>query len=445
MSTEVIDKKEKLLCEYLICDVAAFAKCIRITKPSYFDAPLDRVVGYVIKHYDSHHKIPSTRIIEAETGVKLDSQTMEDESYFLEEYEKFCREQAMIEAVNQSVDHIRDGTIEEITDLVRKALLIRMDNNVGTNLFDDPEARIEGMDVSVEEISCGIPAIDRLVGNIRRGELGMFFAETGGGKSVMLGNIGRNLSALGLDVFIVTLELNEALYSKRLDTIFSGVDISKHKENAPTISNALKRLRVNDGYGNVVTKKMPFRTTASSIRGAVVEYTLMYGKSPDVLIVDYLGLMGVPGNANRGKFEEDEEKVFELREILADYGMYGFSAGQLNRDGYAVTDIRPNHIAGGISVINACDWGVGLVATEEDINNSQVQGVQMKIRNGAKTRQPVTLYRCETTLRINDTPFGGKMKRPGLSSLSTGQTNDNKPSAPRGIKDSLSLRPPKRR
>jgi hypothetical protein len=143
-----------------------------------------------------------------------------------------------------------------------------------------------------------------------------------------------------------------------------------------------------------------------------MEYHLKYGVYPDALFVDYLGLMGGAKGKNMNKFDEDEIKAFGIRDICVEYDMYGFTAGQINRDGYDVKTLGPQHVAGGISVINASDWAVGLVATEEDVDNNQVQAVQMKIRNGAKTRVPAVLYRCSKTLRIQGTPFIGKASTP---------------------------------
>lgn len=412
MSNEVLDKKHKLLLEYLISDRSVFIKCIRIIKPSYFEPPLDRVVENIVEFFGKHHNIPNVDIIEAETGILLKERLMEvgDESYFLDEFEQHCKEQAMTEAILAAVEFINDGNTSPIQDLVRNALLVRIDDSLGTNLFDDPEERIKNMMINVDERTCGIPAVDDLIGKIRRGELGVFFAATAGGKSVTLANLVRNVSSQGLSSLIVTIELNELLYSKRLDAILTSVDIKDHAMHAGQIAEELARLAPD--FGNIIIKKMPYGTTPADIRALVMEYVLKYGKPPDALFVDYLGLMGGAKGKGMNKFDEDEIKAFGIRDLCVEYDMYGFTAGQINRDGYDVKTLGPNHVAGGISVINACDWAVGLVATEEDIDNNQVQAIQMKIRNGGKTTKPAILYRCPRTLVLSDQPTVGKATTP---------------------------------
>jgi len=414
--SDVVDKKQQLLLEYLLSDRTVFVKTVRIMKPSYFEAPLDRVAEFIVSYFEKHHQLPKVDMIEADTGVVLRDREMDegDISYFLDEFEQHCKNAAMTEAILASVDHINSGDHNAVQELVRKALLVRLDSAVGTNLFDDPYSRITGMAENVDERSCGIPEVDELIGKIRRGELGVFFASTAGGKSVTLANIARNLSLQQLNVLIISLELNEELYSKRMDSIMTGMAIAEHSQLAREISDAL--LTMQEGCGMITTKKMPYGTSPGDIRAVVMEYHLKYGFYPDALIVDYLGLMGGTRTKGMNKFDEDEIKAFGVRDLCAEYDIYGFTAGQINRDGYDVTNLGPQHVAGGISVINAADWAIGLVATEQDIDNNQVQAVQMKIRNGAKTTKPVVLYRDPKTLRIAGTPFNGMSGKSNHSS-----------------------------
>ena len=420
MSDDVLDKKQKLLIEFMIADRDVLVKCIKIIKPSYFEAPLDRVVETIVEYFNKYHSTPSVDIIDAETGIKLKEQSIDKSEieYLLEEIEQHCQDAAMTEAILLSVDLLKEDKKHQIPDLVRKALMVQLDNSVGLDLFEDPETRIINTDADSDNRPIGIPELDKLIGDIRRGELGMFFAETSGGKSVMLANAAVLLAEQKLDVAIISLELSDVLYSKRLDSILTETDIAFHKQKATDIADILKNKK--DSYGKIITKRMPAnRTTVSHIRSYLMEYHLLYGKYPDVLVVDYLKLLGVDNyTRNMGTFEMDESKAIDLRELAAEFSMYVLSAGQLNRDGYGVTDIGPQHIAGGISVANTIDWGIAMYATEEDIDNNQVQLRQLKMRSNAKTKKPITLYRCPRTLRFSDTPFSAQIS----NSLATPKT-----------------------
>lgn len=408
--SEVINTKEKVLVEYALADRVTLSKCIRILKPSYFDKPLDRVVDFVVKYFHEYHSSPNVDVIEAETGIELKQRSVEPHEieYLLKEIEDHCKDAAMVEAVLKAADMIEGDAKKGIPDLMREALLVQIDDSIGTSLFDDPETRISTMDQAVDERPIGIPKFDEMIGNIRRGELGIVYAVSSGGKSVFLGNAASLLAKQGLDVSIISMELNENLYSKRLDTVLTGFDITHHADYSSDIANALTSLKGT--MGDITTKKLRARSTVSDIRSYLTEYHLAKGKYPDVLLVDYLAMMGSnnPNIKGSGVHEVQEDIAIALRDLVDEFDMYGITAGQVNREGQGIIDVGPQHCSGSIAVINTVDWAVSLTASEEDIDNNQVSCGQLKIRNSTKTSERIILYRCPKTLRMNDQPFTGK-------------------------------------
>lgn len=431
--SDILDAKQKLLLEYIITDRVILAKCVRILDPAYFERPLNRVVSFINEYFTKYHSCPSVDAINAETGIQLKEQDIEPHQYeyALEEIEKFCQDAAMTAAVLKSADLIGTDDQSSIPDLMRDALRISIDNSIGTSVFDDPFTRISTMADIVDERPIGIPSLDELVGNIRRGELGVVYAVSSGGKSVMLGNFANLLALQMLDVCIVSLELNEELYSKRLDTILTEFDIQHHADKAQEIANSLGAMKGT--MGDITTKKMRSKSTVSDVRNYLTEYHLVKGKYPDVLIVDYLGLMRST-RKDLNKADEQEDIAIGLRDLADEFQMYGFTAGQINREGQDVIKVGPQHVAGGISVINSSDWAIAMTATEEDLDNNQVQVGQLKMRNNTKTAKQITLYRCPKTLKFSDEPFSGKkigstpMKTPPIGNKAKPQTSKPKAS-----------------
>ena len=410
MEEELIDKKQKLLIEFITSEKEVFIKCARILKPEYFDAPLNRVVEFITTHFYKYHVIPKNEIIDAETGILLENHQIEesDIGYVLDEVEAFCREKAMIGAILNSVDLVHNGKINQVQELVRKALLIKLDDDIGTDLYEDPETRIMTTTQVMDERGIGIKELDDYINNVRRGELGIIYGTSSAGKSVLLGNVASLMAKQGLDVVVISLELGEPLYAKRMDTIATGFDISKHENLAPQISKALQDMK--ESSGKILIKKLPVGATVADVRTYLMEYHLKYEKYPDVMIVDYLALMDAVVNRGKGAFEEQKEIAFGLRQIAEDIDAYGFSAGQMSREANDVLKVHAGHVSGGMSVINACDWAVALVANEQDIDNNQVGVVQLKLRNGAKVSQPITLYRDPKSLQMSGVPFTDKVK-----------------------------------
>ena len=415
--TDSINKKERLLLERIISNRELFVKCIRIIKPEYFEAPLDRVVEFVKDYFNEYSNISKLDVIEAETGVELKSmplEEMEDQDYVCNELEKFCREQAMMNAVLEGADRINEGDVTSVEALVRDALRVKLDNSLGTELFDDPEERISRMDEKKDHRKIGLDCIDDKIGHIGRGELGVVCAPSGGGKSLMLANIGYYLArqkqrhdpAKHLNVLYISLELDEGLYSKRLDTITTNHDINTHREDAKDIADALSNLSPN--MGSMLVKRLPNGTTATEINAFVMEYYIQRGYYPDALMVDYLSGMGVDGMASlvgANKYDTDKVKSEALREIADEHDMYAFTAAQINREGQDMySGVSAMHIQGGISLVQTSDWTIAMVANQEDIDNNQFKTVEMKLRNAPVTGRMHTGYKNPKTLRINNQP-----------------------------------------
>lgn len=404
MSSDVIDKKQKLLLEYLIAEKEVFVKTYHIVKPEYFEPPLDKVVAFILDYFKKHMDTPNVDTIEAETEILLKERELDrdEHSYLLEEIETFCQNEAMSLAILESVDYINDGNLKAVQPLVRDALMVRLDTSIGRSLYDSVDDRINNDAVAVEEYSTGIEEFDEMIGKLRKGEFGMVYAVTSGGKSLMLANIAHALSLQKLNVVIISLELKEDLYCRRLDALITNTDIKEHRNNGEFIA---KHYAENyDDMGAIVVKKMKAGSTASEIEAYLMDYTMTTDTTPDVIIVDYLQLMSVEGVKSNNKFDQDHEKAIGLIRMSEEFDAIMLSAGQINREGYDIVKPTPAHCAGGLSVINDSDWAVAMVGTEEDIENNQIQVAPLKIRHAKRVTQNLTLYRNPQSLRITAKP-----------------------------------------
>lgn len=424
--SDVIDKKQKLLLEYLFSNKELYISCARILKVEYFAPPLDRVVKFTLHYFSDHNELPNFDIIDAETDVELKFREVDPDEYeyVQSELEQHCIDSAMSIAIMESVDLLNEGNRGAIQDKIKEALAVKLDNSLGTDFFEDPKKRIEEMDLTVEERSFGIPSLDNVIGKIRRGEMGVVYGVTGGGKSVTLANFAYLLTQQQLDGVVISLELKEELYAKRLDAIFTNTDIKNHKSNSDDIARELSSMEGNSG--SLVLKHM-VNASVLDIRNFLLEYNVQKGKMPDFVMVDYLGIMGNDGIkfAGANKFDIDEYKAKGLRDIFAEFNIYGFTAGQINRDGIGLQDINVSHCAGGKSVVDTSDWSIALYASEEDIDNNQIQAKQLKVRNNGKVAKAITLYMNPQTLRVSEQPTVAK--KPAGSGRALGKQPTNTP------------------
>jgi len=404
--SETVDAKEKLLVELLLCSKELFIKCGSILKPEYFETPLDSVVKFTLDYVHKYHDLPDAKIVYAETEFKIDEREITDAemNYITDEIESHCQISAMRMPIIEGSDIISadddSPDFGKINNLVRDALMVSIDKDMGINYFSDPAMRLMQMQLHVDTTPIGYPSIDMITEGCRRAELVLFAGGSGSGKSVMLANVAQNLLEQGKNGIVISLELGDDLISKRLDSIITGVNTKEVYNSIDDIVNILSNKEKT--YGELYVKKMPVKSNSNDIRAYLTEYEIQFGYKPDFICVDYLDRMGTNEKINGNAFDVDDAKTEELREIGVDYNCFMFSASQLNRDAVETEHKSHAHIAGGLSKINVSDVVWAIIRNEEQIDNNEIHLQALKLRNSEFSTKPVVLHWDSKTLKISE-------------------------------------------
>lgn len=418
MKTDIIDPKEKILLEYSISNGDLFSKVLSILSSEYFTPPLDRVVTFILDYHNKYKGCPPPQIIHAETGIMLELRdgTKEERDYIAEEVEQHIRREAMRIAILKGADIVNKASsgsydFGAVETAVKEALMISLDTDLGINqLAEDVALRHKMMQMNTDTRSIGWKKMDEMLEGVRRGELGIFAGNSGTGKSVVLANVAVNMASAGLDTLLITLELNQDLVSMRMDTILTGTPLKAVYNSSEEIQQTYKKL--SEKYGRLQIKKLKNGSNANHIRSYINEYVLSSGKPPDVLCFDYLDLMSPIGESD-GKFDHDKLITEQLREVMIEFNMYGFTASQLNRSGIDQKEKTQANIAGGKSKIDTCDFALAIVRDQEHYDNGTVQFQVLKLRNAEAGKRPIELHWNRTTVKISDEPTDTNIKRGG--------------------------------
>ena len=176
-------------------------------------------------------------------------------------------------------------------------MLISLNKELGTDYFANPLERLQRMKNRTGMISTGWKAIDeKLYGGFNRGELNIFAAPPGGGKSIFLQNLAVNWSLMGLNVVYISLELSEDLIGLRLDAMLTQKptkQIFKDMEDVALRLGMMAKQGISGiKPGKIQIKKMPEAgTSVNVVRAYLKEYEIQTGIRPDGLLVDYLDLL----------------------------------------------------------------------------------------------------------------------------------------------------------
>ncbi len=357
------NKKQKLLIELLISSPDTFALCQGIVDPTYFDPEFQNAVKFIKTYFDEYNTTPSPLQIEAESGQELEKlEVKKDEVlYCANEIEQFCKQKAMEKAIIASVTLCNEGNYGAVDTLIKDAIMISLNRNLGLRYYENSEQRLNDMLTGGSVEPTGWKEVDELLyGGLARRELLLVSANSGGGKSICLANLAFNFSQRGLNVLYVSLELSEQVIAQRFDTMITGISRKDWKSNISEISVRVQQAGLNKGHIDI--KQFPVGTNAMTMLGYLKEYYLHYGYLPDLLVCDYVDLMHPNEKMVDLSDVSTKDKLCseQLRDIGVRHNMFVATASQLNRSAVNATHQSHDQIAGGMTKINTADtyWSI---------------------------------------------------------------------------------------
>ncbi len=361
-------EKQRLILSLIAGNRDLMALCSGIMKPSYFDPSLKKTVKFMQEYFDKYKDIPKVQTIRAETGSVIEDSgpiARADMQYVSEEVEAFCKERAVIEAMTVTCpEHLKKEEYGKIIDVFKEAISISLSKDSGMDYFKDPEARLRETLINHPKISTGWTDLDdELGGGLGRQELVLFAANSGGGKSMTMLNLARNLLAQGLNGVYISLEMAEGVVSKRMDSMISHISQENLLKELEKV--ALKINQASSGMGRFFIKRMPEnRTNISHIRSYLTHLEQQHGFRPDFIVIDYVDIMGTTNKISLDNlFIKDKYVTEEIRSLGFDYDCVMISASQLGKHAPEAEKLVQAHIQGGSSKVNTSDY---VIAVKQD-------------------------------------------------------------------------------
>ena len=397
---------QKVYLEMMLTDAETFVRCQAVFDDKAFDRRLQPAAKFINEYVVEHNAMPTFDIVNASTKADLQHPGDLAENHYdwlLMEFETFSKHKALESAILKSADLLEKGEYGPVEDLVKKAVQIGLQKDLGTDYWKDPKGRLEAIKDKNGQVTTGWASLDKkLFGGFNRGELNIFAGGSGSGKSLFLANLGVNWALAGLNVIYLTFELSENLVSMRVDSMTTDIpsrDIFKSIEDVE-----MKVKMIGKKSGAFQVKYMPTGKNANDIRSFLKEYEIKTGKKVDVLLVDYLDLMA-PVAARisaENLFVKDKYVSEELRNLAMELNCLFVTASQLNRSSVEEIEFDHSHISGGISKINTADNLIGIFTSRAMRERGRYQIQLMKTRSSSGVGQKIDLEFDVDSLRIRD-------------------------------------------
>jgi replicative DNA helicase len=232
--------------------------------------------------------------------------------YYLDKITNFAKAMTMKMVFSQCMEEAEQAPEEEttwikISNLLRSALDIERNFDVGLDYFNSFEERYERAKVKREEneiFVTGFKDIDDSLGSggLSRGEIGSIVGLSGSGKSLFLVKAGLENLNLGHKVLYISLEIDQDKVAERFDAQFvnphpfgdahNGVTVKNLLDNEDKVFEALREyISDKENKQLMIVKQFPAGDMDLGKMRAYYSQLGVSGFTPDLLIIDYVGEM----------------------------------------------------------------------------------------------------------------------------------------------------------
>lgn len=419
MSRLDLDYFENVVIYKSLTDSTYLASIVDFVKPEYFKTKnIASVFTIITDFYNKRQKLPTVTEIKSylvtdelrdsfkvlvQAFSDIDKNIDKDELY--ENTERFLKEKAVYHTMLSIAEDVAKGSVDTSValDKFEKSCNISLVTDFGLDLYGNIDAVIEDLTNVNKTIPSTWEWLDDALngGFLENGRsLYVFAGETNIGKSIFLGNIATNISAQGKNVLLISLEMSELLYAKRLCTNVSKIPLKDLANNPHALRQAVAEQK-QAGVGSIFIKEFPPATITPNQLKAFVKKITDSGVKIDAIVLDYLNLLHSTIGSN--SYERVKNVTEQMRAMSYIFNCPVISATQLNRSGFDQENPDLNTISESIGLAATADVIVSIYQNEEDRELGIIRLGMMKNRYGPRGHtQPMRIEYSTLTITQAD-------------------------------------------
>ncbi len=373
--------------------------------------------------------------------IKQDKTTTPDD-WLIDSTEKWCKDRAVYNGVMSSIEIIQDknGSKGQIPDILREALSVSFDSNIGHDFLEDWDGRYEFYHREEERIPFDLELMNKITkGGLPNKTLNICMAGTGVGKSLFMCHMASSALLQGKNVLYITMEMAEEKIAERIDA--NLLDISLHElQELPKMMYEKKITRVREKTkGKLIVKEYPTASAHSGhIRHLLQELDLKKDFKPDIIFIDYLNICSsfrVRPGSNVNTYTYVKSIAEEMRGLAVEFDVPIMSATQTNRTGFVSTDVGLEDTSESFGLPATADFMFALISTEDLQELDQVMVKQLKNRYNDPTyhrrfvlgvdRSKMRLFDCEQSAQDELVDIGPVMDQTETGKRISSEKADN--------------------
>ena len=254
---------ENTIIKNLIQNDTYTRKVIPFIKSEYFTESSEKLIFEEISNYfDKYTKSPTVEALlinldnvtsKGDAIVKSSKQLVEnikaDDTpldWLIDETEKWCKDRAIYIAVMDSIevlDKKSQRSTGEIPELLKDALSVSFDSNIGHDQIEDAEKRYDFYTTEEEKLPFDLEYFNKITkGGLPNNTLNICLAGTGVGKSLFMCHMASSSLMQNKNVLYITLEMSEERIAERIDANILNIPM---KELPDISKKSLKNIQLH--------------------------------------------------------------------------------------------------------------------------------------------------------------------------------------------------------
>jgi replicative DNA helicase len=389
--------QQKLL-NQIISDANFSSKILEVIEPDYFDNKYFKLICQHIKEYFNkfekspgfdtiEHIIRSEHTNDSAVRVILDtvnsirSVNLNDVEWVQEQSFKFCKQQEIQKAINKAQKYIDGGDFQnydKIETLISDAMRAGNTDIDFTDVFSNIE---DALDENYRHpIPTGIVGIDKTLGGIAKGEVGLVVAPTGVGKTTFLTKVSNSAFNSGYNVLQIFFEDNIDEIKRKHYTLWTKIhpeNLSKNKELVTNKVNEIQSTMTN----KLLLKCFPSSITVSRIKSQIKQLQ-KDGTNVDMVVIDYVDRIGSDMKTNES-WKAQGPIMRDLESMCKELNVAIWTAVQGNRESISSDVVTTDQIGGAIEKAQVATTIITLARSMEQKEKKLANIAIAKFRYGS--------------------------------------------------------------
>lgn len=402
---------EKIVIYNSLMDPIYLESIIEHAKPSYFENKNIRTVFEALgTYYATYNKVPNVtelkvHLIEPEKRDALRNVALSfsdidknyDKEVLLKNTERFLKEKAVYNTVLKTSIDVQSGQINssQILEDFEKACSISLVENYGLDYLESVDEHCEDLQKVFKTIPSGWKWLDDKIGGGFMAEgraLYVFYGVTNVGKSIFLGNIATNILSQNKTVVLITLEMAEQVYAKRISSSLSRIAMNDLPMQIDPLKDSLNAYKLRHQDAKLIIKEFPPKSVTPIQIKAYLDRLVKKGVKPDAIILDYLNLVAPPERGTNS-YEAIKQITELIRALSYHFSCPVISATQANRSAYDQNNPGLETVSESMGLAHTADAQFSIWTEEEDFELGIIHLGITKNRFGPRE--------CHTVLEID--------------------------------------------